>query len=816
MLSSIKTKYASKHAMKYASKISTGMKSKSQGEIILWKKEQLANGTLPVNGKKHARNRRNNRHNQIRKVDTQEKKSKEEPPTVSEWFALRKLLPESDGIFRLCMRNIGVNQKHVKFLDNALYTHFAPYNIIHRSIKTSMVNSRQVTYISFATFFNAYRAWKEKHKTIIMGNRIGLEPAGGNVNTLSTGIYMIFVIHIPMGLLMSTFVTQFAKFPGLISIDPRPREHCAIIGYSTVESAQKACAEVTSIKVNGNKAPITVELLEGRPSMHFGTVNSSLLKCVENKAVAKSDEAKSSMTIVTPPSTTPKSADSQTKEITETSDNLACGFCINYPQAFQMFQNTCRKEPKTSENLPNEIQFIVTHQVEPIRFWGWLMCNGNNAAKKLTEIEEIIASTIIKIEPPHVLPKVGHRGAALFKGGGKECWYRCYVLSSNTETDEIEIFYCDYGNSEVISRDYFRPTYNDVWNFPPQAVPFKMHGFELRDYVDVTKINKELVLDDGHVLSATVVKTPSSSQPHIIEIKDVSYVGLESSNIDAKIIGSWSIPIENKGNEEYIQCGDTLDIEDKINVLCDSIQESVITVNQEVDSRMASIFDYDDEDLVLGLLTEAHNPNLLYLKLGDMNHFAQLQMLIDEAELNLPNKLDKGDILLLKANDQKRRVLLLQVLNGYGKAKVLHVDYGVIEWVVVEDLYQLAIDLQDSPFQARPATLAGIDCSKKLGEAIKFLKSKLKIVIKTNVIYESTSGKVHVELFDLRQNKSINKEMIDNDLAIRFTNITDTDEELSPNMIHLPVKELNNHVPKKSLLLQPPRMPAEIDFFFKY
>ena len=54
--------------------------------------------------------------------------------------------------------------------------------------------------------------------------------------------------------------------------------------------------------------------------------------------------------------------------------------------------------------------------------------------------------------------------------------YRCYVLETFPETDKMELFFCDYGNFEMVNRSDFRPTYSDSWQLPPQAVPCKISG----------------------------------------------------------------------------------------------------------------------------------------------------------------------------------------------------------------------------------------------------------------------------------------------------------------------------------------------------
>ena len=60
--------------------------------------------------------------------------------------------------------------------------------------------------------------------------------------------------------------------------------------------------------------------------------------------------------------------------------------------------------------------------------------------------------------------------------------------------------------------------------------------------------------------------------------------------------------------------------------------------------------------------------------------------------------------------------------------KVLHVDYGDIEQVALENLNSLYPDVKRLPFQARPALLAGLDCSKKEKAVVAYLHKIINMV----------------------------------------------------------------------------------------
>ena len=49
--------------------------------------------------------------------------------------------------------------------------------------------------------------------------------------------------------------------------------------------------------------------------------------------------------------------------------HLACGFCLDYSKAYEMFQAVCRRTPRTARNVANEITPLVTFPVDSCRFW---------------------------------------------------------------------------------------------------------------------------------------------------------------------------------------------------------------------------------------------------------------------------------------------------------------------------------------------------------------------------------------------------------------------------------------------------------------
>ena len=443
------------------------------------------------------------------------------------------------------------------------------------------------------------------------------------------------------------------------------------------------------------------------------------------------------------------------------------GFCLDYESYLQMYQMTCRRQPNILENVSNDIRILVTHMLEEQKFWGWILSESKVYVKELNKIEKQIATAAKKSPPPYVLPKAGYCGVALFN----DTWYRCFILKSNDETGKLKVFYCDYGNTELINLEQFRFTSIDVWNLPPQAIPFKIHDGVLQNP------HKNLNPMDGQFLKATVIKT-KHPQPHIVEVINISCVCSSANDTNC----SWC----HEPSESVNGCDETVSIVSSGTSVTHHASENVAKSKQTEIFGMTSLFKYENEDLVLGIFSEVHHPNLVYLKLGDESQFASLRSTIDKAELILPNDLSKGKLLLLKANGKISRVCILQMFTGFAQVKVLHVDSGVIEWVAMNHLYHLDRDLRETRYQAKPAVLAGIDCKEKIEEAILYLKSKVNSVVIANIMHENTSGKIYVELFDLETKRSINKEIVDNGLAApAVDNILYTDEDVTPYMIPL-------------------------------
>lgn len=339
--------------------------------------------------------------------------------------------------------------------------------------------------------------------------------------------------------------------------------------------------------------------------------------------------------------------------VVEEEERAVCGFPIMYEQWLDMFQVTRRKQaPSASDIGEDHVNIVVTYQADSIRFWGWLQ--GYFDAKKLEEIEEglnDLKNGVQKFQPPINLPQPGFRGAAVFEGR----WHRCFVLGADIDEDEIEVFFCDYGNSAFVSRENFRSTMTAVWALDPQARPLKLAGYELTEQEQ----SPEVCVDSAR-LCARVVKNGSYSEAHIIEIKDIAHTEINFVpqetlvSIDSQLVGTRCVPVNKLSSQQLT--------DEEATTSPSSDSESYTGSKSKLKKVMDSIFDYDEDDLNIGMLCNVESTQLLYLKLGGNAMFQQLQQQLDLVLCQTPfTVLTKGQLYLHTADTGERhRVLVLQ------------------------------------------------------------------------------------------------------------------------------------------------------------
>lgn len=776
------SKYSSQHAQKNSKKCISGMKAKSPSEITAWKRNKNAgSNNIPV------------QENNARK---------ETLPTNRDWDSLSKIIPNHMANYRLKIKSAKSGQV-LTLKKEDVNRHFKnkryDFSFMHTHISGS--DKDRVVFIILKTFYAAYTCWKENERTIIGGQHVAVTPTTQTM-IYQQNMYRVELTNFPHGLLMSTLISTFNQYPGLLSINPASRKRGAVIAYKLKTSALAACNGVKVLRgIEGkDHAVIVRELIDPFDQNIKSSQGAGIL----------ATPAQPTQNVILPLMdlkiypTSENLADTP-EEIIETFENLDCKFCLNYSQAVHMFQTTCKRKPRTARNVAEKINFLVTYPVDACRFWVMLMDNDGKNYSKLKEIENKIADDVKKIVAQDILPKIGQRGTALYSEDN--AWYRCYVLSLSEETKKITVFFCDYGNTHVVGLDQFRNTYTEVWAIPPQAIPCQIHGYENKhpvgsqDYNDSLNNSVKLLATDP--LVATVVKDASYCQPHIVELKDIKYrknAGDDSTLESIFELNGFIVPIGTKEQEGVVASNEE-----------EEYSTSDIQVNAASPSKNVkkdSLFEYVEDDLVVGMIAEVHNVKQMYLHLGGIsvlnNLESKLQIFYYE-ERPQQAQVEKNKLLLVSQDGRIRRVLILELSKDRRKARVLHVDYGIIEWVDVNDVFSLNQPLKIIPWQARPAALAGIECSKCMTQATQFLKMRIKAPITANIIRRSANEKVYVEIFEMSNGCSLNRALVEQGYAILSDNTsTAADDDTASNSSSMKTASQHKAMPSTTLQANAP------------
>ena len=105
-----------------------------------------------------------------------------------EWKVLSRICPENDRKFTMRVDEIG-DKCGRPFQKKSVLSHFAAYNIFH-----DVRNKGDGVLVSFPSFFCAFRAWKEKHRSLMLGRRISVLPLCGNAAALATQVFTVKVL----------------------------------------------------------------------------------------------------------------------------------------------------------------------------------------------------------------------------------------------------------------------------------------------------------------------------------------------------------------------------------------------------------------------------------------------------------------------------------------------------------------------------------------------------------------------------------------------------------------------------------------------
>ncbi|XP_071961579.1 tudor domain-containing protein 1-like [Antedon mediterranea] len=97
-------------------------------------------------------------------------------------------------------------------------------------------------------------------------------------------------------------------------------------------------------------------------------------------------------------------------------------------------------------------------------------------------------------------------------------WYRARVTSTNAEENTVQVFYLDYGNSEVVPESLVRPMLPQFLHLPFQAVECFLYNVSINDgkTEEARKVMEELTVDK--TLVALVKASMASRTLHVILI----------------------------------------------------------------------------------------------------------------------------------------------------------------------------------------------------------------------------------------------------------------------------------------------------------
>ena len=173
-----------------------------------------------------------------------------------DWGILAKLLPDPKGLFNLSIRCMDCvcksNNGHVDFGERSLHKVLNEYYVTPESVTSFNINKK----VSFPSFFMAYCAWKEVDSSIIDAHKVRVSPIGGSLK--GHNVCFLYVSKVPKNSRMSSMVTKYIKFPGLLCIDFHPEKGIALVGYNTLEAVHQACQHNT-IRVDGEEQVLQVK-----------------------------------------------------------------------------------------------------------------------------------------------------------------------------------------------------------------------------------------------------------------------------------------------------------------------------------------------------------------------------------------------------------------------------------------------------------------------------------------------------------------------------------------------------------------------------
>eukprot|EP00794_Sanderia_malayensis_P009430 gene9430-10417_t len=465
----------------------------------------------------------------------------------------------------------------------------------------------------------------------------------------------------------------------------------------------------------------------------------------------------------------------------------------NFLTMSRLFQMSCRKRPPCASDFPDKIQLIITFALDACRFW----MQRSEFEEACRELDKKLGKELENVAPrSNVLPGINHFGAAKFYEDG--VWYRCWVLGNDKSRNELKVYFCDYGNTEVISADNFMCISKSYWTLPPQAIPVKLHGFKQKTDHKLLAEKGVALLNDictGKVIEAEVVKDASNSESHVIMLKSIKVPGLENACLEDEllkhgIVSRWpsnerQLPIQN-GMKSEPNTSHRMTDKPSMNYssptepkMKHSVKDGLELPNLETpvstSKLQPSIFEYQPNMLLQVKVSAVDSPSLFYMRTcHSEQHLAKLKKLLESFIPEKKGDIIVGSMLCLKQESGNLRVVVIELACNFLYSKMVHLhdpDSGRKIRATVDDLYDLSQEIKDIPTLAERAALAGIRTENSVTHITSLLRERIDKESFMNIISagesENESGKLFVELFDDKASPSFNWDIVRRGLAKR-------------------------------------------------
>ena len=380
----------------------------------------------------------------------------------------------------------------------------------------------------------------------------------------------------------------------------------------------------------------------------------------------------------------------------------------------------------------SEFRVMVTFVKSPLEFYAQILDEDEKLDSLMQEIASYCASTTPR---NYSNWKSGDFVVAQFTED--DTWYRG-MITNTSKGGSFEVFYLDYGNSEVLDKSQIQRLTPQSCDLPAQAVKCRLEGAQYYKYnEESTRKFNDLLLNhsfDMKCLSVCDDKTCAVNLQRIDDKVDVMSLAISTEIVQAKISTTSSGKSSNLSIQMF-PSGMTIDS-----------YHDVVVVYAESPSTFFCHFSLRN-DVLENLRVEMQE---LYMSDGAK----------DIKSCNI------GDFVAAQFSEDELwyRAVISDV--QVGSVQVMFVDYGNSETVVSSRLKTLAPQFLDLPAQAVPCSLAevvpldGSEWSKEATDAFSVLTLNHSCVAQIK-----TSQDMSEKLFKLGDDQRLSISLIDTEVS---------------------------------------------------